>query len=510
MNDRVHLFRRLHPVALGMIALTGVILHLLVLKGYGFFRDEFYFIACSNHLAFGYVDQPPLSPVMLAGMRLLLGDSFLAVRLLPILTGAAVILTAGVIARELGGELFAQVLAGLAVLVAPGFLFAFHFYSMNSLDILLWSLAALVVIQIIKKRDERLWLLFGLIAGIGLMNKISMLFLGFGLFVGLILTRQRKYLWSGWFWAGGAIAGVIFIPHIAWQMHHGWPTLEFMANAQKFKMLALSPTAFIGQLVLEVNPFTLPVWLAGLYYFFLGREDRHFRLFGWAFLTILVIFLAQSAKPYYFTPIFPLLFAAGAVQLDRAFARVQLLKPALILLLLVGGCITAPLALPILKPETLIRYSRFLGIKPSSGEKHEIGALPQHFADMFGWEEMVSAVSQVYHSLPDSEQRQCAIFGRNYGEAGAVDYLGNSHGLPDAISGHNNYWLWGVDGYTGNVMIVIGGDKAGLMRYFESITPAGLVSNPYSMPYENNLTIWVGRGYKQPLKDVWPKLKSFN
>jgi len=510
MNDRARLSHQLHFAALGLVALASVILHLSVLKGYGFFRDELYFVACSDHLAFGYVDHPPLSPVLLAGIRLVLGDSFLAIRLLPILTGVAVIFTAGVIARELGGGLFAQLLAGLAVFVGPVSLFAFHFFSMNPFDILFWSLAALVVIRIIRTEDERLWLLFGLLAGIGLMNKISMLFLGFGLFIGLLLTRQRRQLMSGWFWAGGAIAGLIFIPHIAWQMQYNWPTLEFMANAQKFKMLALSPVDFLAQLMLEVNPFTLPVWLGGLYYFFFDREGGRFRLFGWAFLTILILFLLQSAKPYYFAPIFPLLFTGGAVLLESALARAPLLKPALVLLLVLGGCVVAPLALPILKPETLIRYSSFLGIQPSSGERHELGALPQHFADMFGWEEMAAGVSRVYHSLPDAERRRCAIFGRNYGESGAIDLLGNSHGLPNAISGHNNYWLWGFDGYTGNVMVVIGGKEADLMKFFESVTPAGLVSNPYSMPYEKNLTIWVAKGIRRPLKEIWPSLKSFN
>ncbi len=509
MNDRARLPHRLHVVALGLVATASLTLHLLALRGYGFFRDEFYFLACSDHLAFGYVDQPPLSAVWLAGIRLLLGDSFLAVRLLPILAGAAVIFVAGMIARGLGGGLFGQLLAGLCILVGPVFLFTFHFYSMNPFDILLWSLLALVVIRIIRTEDQRLWLLFGLIAGLGLMTKISMGFFGFGLFVGLLLTRHRNQLWSGWFWAGGAIAGLIFIPHIAWQMHHDWPTLEFMANAQKLKMLALSPVSFVGQLVLEVNPFTLPVWLAGLFLFILDREGRRFRLFGWAFLTILAVFLVQAAKPYYLSPIFPLLLAAGGVQLERALGRVRALKPVLALFLVLGGSLLAPLALPILKPESLIRYSRFLGIAPSSGERHELGPLPQHFADMFGWEEMVAGVSRVYRSLPEAERRRCAIFGRNYGEAGAIDFLGDNHGLPNAISGHNNYWLWGFDGYTGDVMIVIGGQEADLRRYFNSVTPAGLVSNPYSMPYENNLTIWVARGSKKPLREVWPGLKSF-
>ena len=353
MNDRDRLSEGLHVIPLGLIAATNLALHLLVLKGYGFFRDEFYFVACSKHLAFGYVDQPPLSSVLLAGMRLLFGDSFLGLRLLPILAGALLVFVVGMIARELGGGLFAQLLAALAIVVGPLFMFAFHFYSMNPFDILLWSVAALIVIRIIRTGDERLWLLFGVVAGVGLMNKISMLFFGFGLFVGLLLTRQRKHLLSGWFWGGGAIAGLIFVPHIAWQMRYNWPTLEFMANAQKFKMLAMSPGSFLGQLMLEVNPFTLPVWLAGLFYFFLDREGRRFRVFGWAFLTILVVFLLQSAKPYYFGPIFPLIFAGGAVLLDRALARAGLVKAVLVLALLLGGCIAAPLALPILNPANL-------------------------------------------------------------------------------------------------------------------------------------------------------------
>src|SRR5512133_1494374 len=194
MNERGRLTEQLHVIPLGLLATMSMVLHFLVLKGYGFFRDEFYFVACSKHLAFGFVDQPPLAPLLLAGMRLLFGDSFLGVRLLPILAGGVVVLTAGLIARELGGDFFAQILAGLAVLAGPIFMFSFHFFSMNAFDILLWSLAALVVIRIIRTNDERLWLLFGVIAGVGLTNKISMLFFGFGLFVGLLLTRQRKHL----------------------------------------------------------------------------------------------------------------------------------------------------------------------------------------------------------------------------------------------------------------------------------------------------------------------------
>jgi hypothetical protein len=502
---------RLHVGLLALISGSSILAHLLTVTRYGFFRDEFYFIACSESLAWGYVDQPPLSALVLAFSRWLLGDSVVGIRLFPILAGAAIIFLTGVIARELGGGRFAQGVSALCVTVAPVFLALGHFFSMNAFDVLLWTAAIYVVIRLIKTENRKLWVVFGLILGIGLLNKISMLFLAFGLLVGLLLTQHRRELRGKWLWVGGAVAGLLFLPYLVWQANHGWPMLEFMRNAQTLKMLKLPPAQFLLEQVLLLHPLTLPIWLAGLFYLFFNWRASCFRLFGWTYLALLLLFMLQGAKPYYLAAIYPLLFAAGGVQTQRALTRVAFgwTKPAVVTLLLLGGLVLVPLSLPVLPPELLVRYLAVLQIEPTSGEKHETGKLPQHYADMFGWEEMVAEVARVYHSLPGDERAQVAIFGRNYGQAGAIDFLGERHRLPKAISGHNNYWLWGTRGYSGAVLIVIGGKQADIEQFYESVTACGSIQHEYSMPYESDLTVWVARKPKTPLASVWPRLKNF-
>jgi hypothetical protein len=507
--------RPLPPVDAPMLAAISaafVLAHLLTINNYGFFRDEFYFVACSKRLALGYVDQPPLSAAVLAAVRWLLGDSLAAIRALPVVVGGLCAFLTGLVAREFGGGRVAQAIAALCFAVCPLYLGLTHFYSMNVFDLLFWILGLLVLVRLIRTENSRLWVLFGLIAGLGLLNKISVLFFGFGLVVGLLLTRSRKEFASPWFWMGGALAALIFAPHILWQVQNGWPTLEFMDNAQRFKMLALGPLGFIKEQIMQMNPAALPVWLAGLYYLFFNWRAASYRLFGWMYVAILILMIVQGAKAYYMAPVYPILFAAGGLQLERLFTRLRfkVVMPIVVSLLIVSGIAAAPMSLPVLPPESFIRYSRLLGIAPSSGERRRMGPLPQHFADMFGWKEMVASVAKVYQALPPEEKSKAAIFGQNYGEAGAVDLLGDAYGLPDAISGHNNYWLWGPRDFTGEVVIVIGDEREDIERFFRSVTAAGVIRHRYAMPYESNLTIWVARQPRQSLQSVWRQVKHYD
>ena len=512
MNRYVKPLPPLQVPLLVAIGAAAVLAHLLTITNYGFFRDEFYLVACSQRLALGYVDHPPLSPAVLAVVRRLFGDSLPAIRIAPVLAAGLVTFLAGVLAREFGGNRLGQGLSALCVAFCPLYLALFHTYSLNFLDILFWTLALLVVTRIMRTGQTRLWLLFGIIAGLGLLNKISILFLGFGLVVGLLLTRERKQFSSGWFWTGGLVAALLFLPHVIWQAQHGWPTLEFMENAKAFKMLALSPVDFLLAQALGLNLLAAPVWLAGLYYFFFNWRAGEYRLFGWMYLAILALMILQGAKSYYLAPVYPVLFAAGGLQLERLFQRLSWkgLAPVYFGVLVVSAVAAAPMAMPVLPPETYIRYSKALGLQPAQEERHEMGPLPQFFADMFGWPEMVANVAKVYDSLPAEDRSKCAIFGQNYGEAGAVDLLGSRYGLPDAISGHNNYWLWGPRGYTGEVVIVIGGKGDRLRELYRNATAAGRVSHPYSMPYENDLTIWVARGRKETLQSTWARTKHYD
>jgi hypothetical protein len=495
-----------------VLSMVKFLIHFFASGGYGYFRDELYYMACGENLDFGYVDHPPLIAIVTKFSRLLFGDSLIAIRFFPALAGALVLFLTGLIVRELGGKRTAILLAAVAVFIAPILLAINGILSMNAFDHLFWTLAAYILILILKNKNDKLWLVLGAVLGIGLQNKHSIFFFGFGLLVGLFLTQHRKYLYSTWLSFGTLVAFIIFLPHLIWQFINGWPSIEFIRNASQFKNLPLSPLEFLLGMFLDMHPFCFPILFLGLIFFLFSKYGRDYRVFGWMFLAIFALFIVTRAKTYYIAPIYPLMFAAGAVGIEKIIDKWNLpwLKTAMLTFLLGGGVLTAPLALPVLPVKAYISYSDFLGVSPSPTEDHAMGVLPQHFADMFGWPEMTEAVARVYLELPPEERAKCGIFAQNYGEAGAIDFFGQQYGLPAAISGHNNYWIWGTRGYTGEVMIIIGGDPADHMQVFDSVKQAGLFTHEYVMPYENNLPIFVCRKPRITIEEVWARVKHFD
>jgi hypothetical protein len=497
---------------LGIPALAAILLHLPFLERYGWFRDELYYVACGLHPAFGYVDHPPFVAWIARAVWDLSGGSHTALRLVSVLIGAAVVFLTGWLAREMGGGRFAQGLAALCALTAPVYLFLFHTFSMNSFDVLFWTLGAFVVARIVRTGNGRLWLLFGLIAGLGLLNKHSILFFGFGVVVGLLLTPERRHLREPWLWLGGAIAGLLVLPHVIWQIRNGWPTAEFIHNATTYKNVPLSPLTFLVEQVMQMNPFAALVWVGGLGWLLLARSGWPFRLLGWMYVAAFVVLVSQSSKAYYLAPAYPVLFAAGGTAIETWLRRLPQgwLRPALasvlLLLVLVGGAIGAPLVLPILSVPDLIRYQAALGMQPKAAERQRLGDLPQHFADMHGWPEMVAEVARVHRSLPPEERAKAGIYAQNYGEAGAIDILGRELGLPWATSGHNNYFLWGPQA-SGEVMIVLGGDEEDNRRACPRLERAGTTRCDHCMPYEDSLPVWICRGVD--VQRLWPELKEF-
>ncbi len=493
------------------IALVPLILHLLFISQYGYSRDEFYYLACGDHLDWGYVDHPPFIALAAFLISKTVGSSLLAIRFLPALAVAAVVVLTGQMAKELGGDQFAQSLASLAVALAPIFLFTGHVFSMNAFDYLFWALAAYVLILILKYNRLKLWLLFGLIAGVGLMTKYSMGFLGAGLMVGLITAREWKHFKCRWFWLGGLLAAAVFLPHVVWEIRTGFPTREFVAYASTEKIIPLSPFSFLKLAALSVNPVTLPIWMAGLGYLLVGREARPYRALGVMSLFVLALLLATRSKPYYTAPAFPLMMAAGGVAMAALFNRLRWawLKPVVLSAVALILVVFVPLFLPVLPVETYIRYARFIGVDVPSTERNQVGRLPQHFADMFGWENLVAVVARVYNSLPANDRAKCAIYTTNYGRAGSIDFFGKRYGLPKSICGHNSYFLWGPRDYTGEVMLVVGGNPEELRKMFAEVTVAAQVENPYSMPYESGVLVLICRKPSIPLKNLWPRTRKY-
>lgn len=490
---------------------------LFAITSYGYFRDELYYLACANHPAAGYVDQPPLSILFLSAWKSAFGDSLVALRIPPLLLGVSVIVLTALLARRLGGGRVAQGLAACAAACAPIWLGMSRYYSMNSFDIFFWALAALLLAEILDlgpgRHATRCWLALGVVLGLGLENKISVLWLGFGLFAGLVLTPARAWLATRGPWLAGAIAALFFLPHVLWQLANAWPTLEFMRNATQSKYKAVALRAFFKEELLHFNVVAAPLWIAGLLWLLVSRDGRRFRTLGIVWVATLLILVANgNAKPEYLSPAFAPLLAAGGVAFERLLHRGRSAWPASVYAcaVVLNAALVAPLVLPLLPLPRYLAYAKALGVAPSTSEKKALGPLPQHFADMFGWPEMAESIAGVYRSLPEADRAKTAVYVYNYGEAAAVDFFGGPLGLPPALCAHNNYFLWGARGQKPEIFLVYGGRREGPERVFSSVEAGAVFTNPWVMPYESDRTVWICRGLKMPLAEIWPGEKNFS
>lgn len=500
------------PVVL-LLALANFLLHFYFNTRYGYFRDEFDYMACGDHPAWGYVDQPPLIPFLIKLSRLVLGDSLRSIRIIPALaTSAAIVLTA-MVARELGGRRFAMVLSAVAFIAVPIYLSDGSLLTTNCLEPLLWTGCIYFAILAIKREDPRYWLAFGVVAGIGLEEKYSIAVLGFCIVLGLLLTEQRRIFTKKWIWLGGALAFLVFLPNFIWNVQNHWPFVELMRNIKADgRDVVLSPAAYFAQQVLIIHPILAPMWIIGVFAFLFSARLKPYRCLGWCYLAAFAVFVILHGKNYYLGPIYPVYLAAGAIVVESNIARSRQvwLEPALIVLILAGGAWLAPVVMPALPVDQFISYMEKLPFKvPRSEHSHMRAILPQHFADQFGWEEMVAKVNEAYSKLSPEERPGCGIFAQDYGQAGAIDFFGRRYGLPPALSGHQTYFLWGPRGYSGNCMIVLDDSREALEGLFEHVEYVGKsADNPYAL--EREIPVFICRGAKfGSLAALWPRVKKW-
>src|SRR5271156_221651 len=420
-------------------------------QGYGIFRDEVYYLICGQRLAFGYVDQPPMVAVAARVTETLFGhDHMWSLRLIPALAGGAKVFLTGMLAWALGGGRRAVALAMLGVLIAGVYLGIDSFLSMNCFDPVFWMTCTLALIMIVQaERPEAVrnwWILLGVSAGLGLENKVSEVFFLVCVLVALLLTPQRRILKSKWF----------------------------------------------GVAVL------LLVWVSGVVWLLVSRAARPFRFLGVVYLLFLALMMAMHAKDYYLAPVYPVFFAAGGVA-GFSWAREQAWKNALIgvyaLALIWVGYRSISFSIPVMPPERFVAYEKKMGFAPQDTENHDATILPQFYADRFGWSDLVAQVNAIYHALPPNEQAVTGIFAGNYGQASAINLFGPKYGLPQAISGHQSYWIWGPQGYTGQEMILITGATFDeVKKSYASCSIAGVRNNPLAMPWEHgNIYLCYGR-----------------
>ena len=500
---------RLRIPLIAAIATFG--LHLIGNPHYGYFRDELYLIICGRHPQWGYVDQPPVTPLLAAGTQIF-GHSLVLLRAVPAFFAAAAVYVSCLLAAELGGGAFAEILAALVVFFAPVLMNFGMKVSPDTVGLWLWPLAALYTLRLAKGADPRGWLMVGAVIGICLQSKYSVVFFFAALLLGLLLTPERRILLSRWFLAGCGVCGLIALPNFLWQAYYGFPMLEMLRAGQHGKNLIVGPAQYLFQQLLITNVFLSLVWIIGLGWLLCNAR---LRFLGYTYIILIVFMMVLHGKHYYPADVYPYLMAAGGVAIEAWTNRWKVLRPVVATAVIVLGLVFVPFALPILPEEQVVSYTnRLLGIlhiphQAVATEHQRLPALPTDWADMHGWPELAATVANVYQSLSPSDRAQVAIVAGNYGEAAAIDFFGRQYGLPPVISGHNQYYLWGTHGYSGNVVIDVAGDCGAPQHLFASSERAATFTSPWIQPYEDGIPIMVCRGIQRPLAELWPSVKAY-
>jgi hypothetical protein len=497
----------------GAFALLTFLLHLGTSLygshlGYGFFRDELYYLVCAHHLDWGYVDQAPLVALQARIAETLFGLSPTGIRVLSFAAGAVKVGLTGMLAWQLGGRPRAQILAMTAALATPTFLVMDNFLSMNSWEPCFWMSCLFLLLRIAQgSLHPRYWLLFGAIAGLGVENKHSTVFFLVALLAGMVLTPQRRLLWSSWVAAGMVLMILIALPNIWWQYQHHWPTYELLNNiAHSDKNTVLPPLKFLFEQANSMLILTLPLWVGGLVWLGFSSAAKPWRFVAVTYLVFLAVMMALHAKSYYLAPIYPVLYAAGAVactQLTHRRWPINLYIRVLAVCMIVA---TLPIALTILPPGKYMAYVGHFGVDNKDRTEKYGSPLPQYLSDRFGWEEMVQGFAARYNALPPAERAKTGIFCGNYGEASAVNVLGRKYGLPTAISGHQNYFYWGWNGYTGESMLTLGDDPKKYLESYEEVVDLGEFNAPWIMDHEHH-HYFLLKHRKKTYQEEWPDFK---
>ena len=492
-----------------LAAATAFLVHFVCNPHYGFHGDELYFIICGQHPQWNYVDQPPVAPLLAAASQMF-GPSLVLLRAVPALFAGAGIYVTCLIVLELGGAAYAQVLSAIVVFFLPVLTAFGQGLTTDMVGLWSWPLLTLWIVRLTKGADSRLWIVIGALMGVSVLSKYSVLFFAAALLVGLLLTPERRILYSRWFVLGALISAIIALPSFLWQVHNGYPMLELLRAVQHGKNVIVGPLGYIGQQML-ISGFVWPFWIIGLICLFF-RPSLRFLAYG--YVLLIAIMIALHGKHYYPADIYPYLIAAGCVQVEAWTCQLRRVRAAIAAVTVLLGLVFFPLVMPVLPEARLASYytqlHSLLHISRESIEtEHRVHAqIPSYFASMHGWTELVGIVERVYQGLPPDDRKQAVALVQNYSEAAAIEFLSKPK-LP-VISGHNQYFLWGPRGYSGDVTICVGANCDSAVKYFRACSLEARLEAPCIQPSEYDIPIMVCRGIKKPLSELWPLAKFYN
>jgi 4-amino-4-deoxy-L-arabinose transferase-like glycosyltransferase len=489
---------------LWLLGLGFFLLHMFTNHQYGFHQDELVALDNANHLDWGFVEYPPLTPFLARIELELFGLSLVSARTFSALAQSIVLVLTGLMARELGGRRLTQIVAALAAAIAPIALIQGSLLQYVTFDFLWSVLLAYLVIRLLKSEDPRWWIPMGAVIGLGMMTKYTMVMFVAGLVGGVLLTDARRYLRSPWLLGGVSFSLLIFLPNLIWQIRHNFISLEFLSSIHARDVaIGRAEGYLIEQFVFCSNPFFIPFWVAGLIYYFRGEAGRRYRMIGWMYIIPFLIYLITQGRSYYLAPAYPMLTAAGAVVwqgwIDRlSEERARLVKGLTWVGIVVGGIIGGALALPIAPINS--------PLWDITSEVHDT------FTEQIGWPEMIQTVAGIYADLPEEEKLQTGIFAGENDEAAALNLFGPQYGLPKAMSGSDTFWLRGYVDPPPQTLIVVGYSREDLDPVFEQCEVAGTITNPYGV--ENDLrdppNIFVCRGLRIPLPELWDQVKRYS
>lgn len=493
-------------IAIGLTAATAAV-HLSVANRYDLFRDELYFIVCGQHPAFGYADQPPLVPVLAAAGYALGGQTWV-VRLPAVIAAAALVWVAIAFVRLLGGRSGAMWIAGLAAAAAPMLAGLTATLNTNVFEPLGWTLVAYALARAVLRDDRRALIWGGAVAGLALEAKYGIALWLVALAVGIAVAGPRDLLRRRELWIGIGIAVLIALPSVVWQAANGWPFVALVGHAH-LKDAVTPPLAYAVNQIFVFNPLFAPIWIAGAIAPFAMRDLRALRFLPIAYAIAACAIVAGGGKDYYLAPAYASLFAIGGVALARV-VRATAARRAYLVLATAASAVILPIALPVLDPGTLIAYQRALHLVGQAQERADAGTLmPPTFADMLGWHTFVDQVAAAWDRIPLANRSSTSILVDNYGEAAAIDLYGQAFGLPPALSGQNEYGLWGQRGQSPRDVLSVQYDAPDLRHYCTSVAVLGTTSATYARGFEQNKAIALCRGVHPSLARLWPHIIYF-
>ncbi|MFZ5519534.1 MAG: glycosyltransferase family 39 protein [Candidatus Zhuqueibacterota bacterium] len=499
--------KRLSPewAAILLLALFKFLLHVLLPANYELHRDTYLYLAQGAHLDWSFLSVPPVTAMLGNIARFFLGDSAFAVQFFPALAGALSVVVVGMIIRSLSGKIWAIVLGCSAFILSVAFLRSNALFQPVAFDEFFWLLSTYFMVKMLQTQHPKFWIHLGITWGFAILTKYNIGFLIFAFDLSLLLTKDRKLFLSKYFLYGTLLASIIVLPNLIWQFNHNFPVVYHMSRLRAEQLVHVQAADFLMAQVL-MNISSLFVWVFGVIFLLFLREGKKFRVMGFTFLAVILVYLVLKGKAYYALGIYPMLFAFGGFAFEKyCVGRRHLLRPIVLVVMFFMSLALLPFSLPILPLDSMVAYGekakQFGGEGALRWEDGRVYPLPQDYADMTGWKELGDIVINTYQSLSDSEKASCAIYAENYGQAGAIVYFSRFDNLPEPISFEESFLFWAPDSADFETLIYVNDDTSEIVRYFASVELAGRITDPYAR--ESGLPVWLCRTPRNGFADFY-------